>query len=145
MFVTTKHVLCPDKGMLSELPQVSFLSRQTCVCHHKTCPLSRQKFGVTLIYVATKHVLCHKYQKFCLDNFFFFYTTKVCLSRQNYKNILSRQTSFSRQNFYHDKHTFVATKDVFYCHSRQTRSLSRFFVCLLFCRDKNDTCGSSRQ
>ena len=140
MFVTTKDVLCPGKGMLSELPQVSFLSRQTCVCHHKTCPLSRQKFGVTLIYVATKHVLCHKYQKFCLDKHIFF-------TRRKYDFVANFFFFFffSRQNFYHDKHTFVATKDVFYCHSRQIRSLSRFFVCLLFCRDKNDTCGSSRQ
>ena len=118
MFVTTKHVFCPDKGMLSELPQVSFLSRQTCVCHHKTCPLSRQKFGVTLIYVATKHVLCHKYRKFCLDKHIFFTqrkyacrdkTTKIfCRDKKKFrdKTFITISILLSRQ-----KTCFIATRD----------------------------------
>ena len=86
-----------------------------------------------------------------------FFTTNTCLSRQNYalprqnfcrdKIFLSQQNVcrykyLSRQtrNFCRDKHTFVATKNLFCLVSTK--------VCLsrqMFCRDKNDTCGRSRQ
>ena len=47
------------------------------------------------------------------------------LSRQIF---VTTNTCLSQQKFCQDKHTFVATKDVF-----------------CFCRDKNVTCGSSRE
>ena len=56
-----------------------------------------------------------------------FVATKVCLSRdKTIKLCRNKRCDLSRLKFCLDKHTFVATKDE-------------------FCRDKKDTCGSSRQ
>ena len=73
--------------------------------------LSLAGAAIRIIFVAT-----NKHAFLSLQNTSFV-TTKVCAI----KLYLSRQT-----RLYCDKHTFVATKDV-------------------FCRDKNDTCGSYRQ
>ena len=86
-----------------DLPQVSFLSRQ-------------HVFVATNTYVATK--VCLSWQNFCFNK----HTTNV-LSRQFLFFIFFvKKNMCSRQKFYHFKHTFVATKE-------------------LFCRYKNDTCG----
>ena len=61
------------------------------------------------------------------------HTTNKTLSFLYRKNFCRDKIMFG-QKFCRDKHTFVATKDVF-CRDR-TR---------VVCRDKNDTCGSSRQ
>ena len=88
----------------------------------------------------------------------FFVATNVCLSR----HVLLQQTYFCRDKrfvatnicrdkgyFCRDKHVFDATKQVF-C---RDKPLDKTFVTTniilsrhaYFCRDKNYTCGSSRQ
>ena len=89
-------VCTPPPCSWRELPQVSFLSRQTHVsrvCPDKTRILSRQIF-VAMNIMNT------------------FLATSILLSRQT--RLLSRQTC-------RDKHTFVATKDKFVA----TKHLSR--------------------
>ena len=145
-----------------ELPQVSFLSRQTpvscdknvfiatnrfllrqtCVCHDTTCLLSRQKYA------------CRDKIIFFLDKTFV--ATNICRDEHVF-------VCLSRHRFCLDKHTFVATKDVFLlrqkyacqdntfvakeiCLSRPTfivtQVLSRQAMLLsrtkdIFCRDKH--------
>ena len=118
-----------------ELPQVSFLSQQTHVCHDITHFLSQQKYA------------CHNKT---------FVSTKLCLSRQNVFvaiKVLSPQIFLSQQAYFcRNKRcvlsrqtcvTFVATKFMFVatniCHSRT------FVATNTCCRDENDTCGSSCQ
>ena len=71
-------------------------------------------------FVATKHVLCRDKSMFAATERLS--RQKLCLSRQNIfvaTKLLSCQifvatnTCLSRQMFCRDKHTFVATKDVF--------------------------------
>ena len=142
-----------------ELPQVSFLSRQ------KYCRDKHTSFVATKVCLLRQNDVCRgKYLS---------RQTHVCIiggSRNKYHTCSSRQTRVCRdktrllsrqkyacrdecfvgtytclfvatkdkimfvaiKTFGRGKHTFVATKDV--CLSRQ-----------YFCRDKNDTCGSSRQ
>ena len=72
--------------------------------------------------------------KTCHDKYFLLKGHKLCLSQQIFlvTKVLSRKNIILyRQMFYRDKHTFIATKDV--------------FVATKLCRDKYDTCGSSRQ
>jgi len=122
-----------------ELPQVSFLSRQTfCAC------LSRQNTFLLFLFSRQKHAIVLSLQIFVVTN--------VSLSRQNFcrdkltfvatntsfvatKECFSNTFSILQVKFCRGKHTFVATKDVFY---RDKHALQNF------CRDKNDTCGSSR-
>ena len=66
-----------------------------------------------------------------------FVATNTCLSWQVYfcrdkHVIVATNIILTRQKFCRDKHTFVATKDF-------------FVVTNTFYRDKNDTCGGSRQ
>ena len=107
-----------------KLPQISFLSQQTrdCrdnhvfvttkhfFCRDKSMLVATKRFVATK--VASTSILLSR-QKTC------FVSTKLCLSRQIFvvTNVLSRQKYFvptniifSRQNFCHGKHTFVATK-----------------------------------
>ena len=114
-----------------ELPQVSFLlrqtfghpknvfvatdtclSRQTLVCRDKRCLLSQQKYAChNKCFVATK--VCLSRQMFCRDK-------KIVVTKHVFcddKSILLRQ------KFCHGNHTFVVTN---------------------FCHNKN-TCGSSHQ
>ena len=98
------------------------------------------------------------------------------LPQHNYvcrdKIFLLQQKLLPWQNFYHDKHIFVATKDMFCCDKyvccdgsklvttkiifvATKTCLSQQKLCRhkhtfvatkdVFCHDKNDTCGSSRQ
>ena len=88
VFVTTKHVFCHNKSMLAT---TKLLSRQNYVLPwqtHAKVNLSGQNFCQDNIMLVATNV--------CLDKTFV--TTKICLSRQT---------------FYHEKHTFVTTKDVF--------------------------------
>ena len=111
-----------------ELPLVSLLSRQKTNTH------------TNKIVATNKHTFSRQKTCFVATNTCFV-ATKVCLSRQNFchdkrqttfcrhKNILLRQTSFSRQNF-------LEEEEADFCRDkRQTR----------VCRDKNYTCGGSRQ
>ena len=117
-----------------ELPQTSYLSRQTRVCRHKH------------VFVPTKHL------------------TKVYLSRQNFlqsfvaRNICRHNTCLSRQKYAcRDKIMFVAAN---MCHDKschdkhiltqQSILLSRQKTCFvatntIFCRDNIYACGSFRQ
>ena len=73
---------------------------------------------------------CHKYRLF----FFFFFLTHVFVATKYLlwqKYFVATYIILSRQKYCRGKHTFVATNT---CLSRET-----------FRRDKNDTCGSSRQ
>ena len=101
-----------------------YLSQQACVCCDKNDTwtiLSRQK----LCFVVTNMCLSQK----------IFVVTKV-LSQQKYFVITNIILSW--QKFHHNKHTFVATKDMF-CHDKHV------FVVIKLCHDKNDPCGSSHQ
>ena len=82
-----------------ELPQVSFLSRQTRVCRDKTPLSSWQKYACRDTY-------------FSRDNFFV--ATSLGRDKHNFvePKLLSRHTYFCR-----DKHVFVATKYLF-CHDK---------------------------
>ena len=99
---------------------------------------------------------CHKYHfYFCRDKHVFV-ATKLFL-RQIFvatNTILSPQAYFCR-----DKHVFVATKDTFcrdksmpvatkdvFCRDKHIFVATKMMlVAAPFCRDNNDTCGSSRQ
>ena len=73
---------------------------------------------------------CHKYH-FCSDKYVFV-ATNMCLSRQN-KSFVATKVCLSRQNVYLScicRDIYVATNTYLL---RQT-----------FCRDKNNTCGTSR-
>ena len=74
-----------------ELPQVSFLSRQTRVCCNKFFVLT-SIYLLQQIFVVTIFLLQQKY----------FFMTNI---------------KISQQNFCHDKHTFAETKDVFSCNN----------------------------
>ena len=63
-----------------ELPQVSFLSRQTCVCRSKTRLLSRQK------YVCRKNIIFFSPQKF--------FAPSILLSRQKMCFVFCRDKIF---------------------------------------------------
>ena len=101
-----------------ELPQVSFLSRQ----------------------------------KFC-RNKHAFVETNMCLSRQNNicrdktfvttKTLYRDKHGFARQKYSCGKHTFVAIKDVFCRHKHVFVATETCLLRQNFCRDKNDTRGSS--
>ena len=86
--------------------------------------LSLAGAATSIIFVATKHVFCRDKIRFVATKLFFhdktFVRTNICFVATK------------------NKHTFVATNT----------SLSRQ-ACLCrskhICRDKNDTCGSSRQ
>ena len=73
-----------------------------------------------------------------------FVVTKVCLPGQNL--CCNKNTLFCcGKMFGHNKHTFVMTKDVF---RRNEHMFVVTIMCLLwqkFCRNKNNTFGSSRQ
>ena len=96
--------------IIGELLPVSFLSRQTRVCHDWTRLLSRERYA-------------------CLHKTFV--TTKLCLSRQN---IWSWQT-FGRGKC-HDKHTFVTRKDVFCRDKHVSRDKSKLVVTKWFVATK---------
>jgi len=83
------------------------------VCRDKTLLLSRLKFSCRgNTFVATKLCLSQHTRQNCLSRqpFVATNTTKLCLSRQLFvvTNVLSRQNYVCL-----DKHSFVATKDVF--------------------------------
>ena len=117
-----------------ELPQVWFLSRQTRFCRAKTRLLSRQKYTWREKKKKKKSFL-YKHVLYLSPNNSFV-ATNLILSRQKYtcrekkkkkksflyKHVLylSPNNSFvatnlilSRQKFCRNKHTFVATKDLF--------------------------------
>jgi len=93
-----------------EMPQVSFLSRQTRVCHNKTRLLSRHKhacrdkrFVAASMFCRDKHVFVTTKHVFCRD-------TSMLVATK----VLSRQVCFVATNM-----CFVATN---MCLSRQTRA-----------------------
>ena len=133
-----------------ELPQVSFLLRQTCVCHDRTI-FCCDKSMLAATKLLTK--LCLSCQKFCSDkNMFvvskvlsqqaYFCHNKRCVLLRQKRCIVATKLSLSRQNFCHDKiifavtnicpdkHTFVMANDVF-CHNKHM-----FVVAKLFSRQK---------
>ena len=117
-----QHVGKGDKYHWRELPQVLFLSRQTRVCR-----------GEKNVFCCDKDML----------------VTTTLLSRQNYvatSILLSRQTRVCRDKtcICRDK-TRLLSRQNYVCRNKY---LSRQKTCLSqqkFSRDKNDTCGSSRQ
>ena len=138
----------------AKLPQISFLWQQ------KFC---RDKH----VFVPTKDVFCHDKSMlvatyFCRDKFFI--SINICRDKQfcpDKTRLLSRQKYACRDNFCHDKKLFVATK-IFcatniilprqkFCRGKHTFVATKeCFVatntgCENVCRDKNYTCGSSRQ
>ena len=86
---------------LAELPQVSFLSRQTCVCHDETRLLSQQKYAChDKIMLLATNICCGK----C------FVPTKIlCCDKHNFVATKDKHTFVATK----DKHTFAAKKDVF--------------------------------
>jgi len=98
-----------------ELPQVAFLSRQAYFCRDKRRVLSRQTRVCCdkSIPVETKRL--SRQTELCRDKYLSWQT--FCRN----KNILLRQTIFSRQNVCHDKHTFVTTKDVFVARKKKKK------------------------
>ena len=113
---------------------------------HKSRFLPRQKF------CRNEHVFCRDKSMLVVTNVLPRKTTTHLLLRQTFaatNTILSRQnTSFvatkiclSRQNRCRDKHVFVATKVL----SRQAYFCRTNTCDKHVCRDKNDSCISSRQ
>ena len=101
-----------------ELPQVSFLSQQTCACRDNTRLLSRQTYA-------------------CRDKSFV--ATNVCVSRQSFcQTRVCRDKYLSRQKLCRGKHNFVAAsillsrqKTCFFCDKRRALSGQTHV-----CRDK---------
>ena len=126
--VSVTHHRCLDLSLAGAATSIIFVMTSTCLSWQHT------------FFVATK--VCLPRQSFCFDKIIFvatkyfcrkksFSATNTCLSQQAYfgcdkRPVLSRQTSV----------TFVATN---ICHSKT------FVAANTCCRDKNDTCGSSRQ
>ena len=131
-----------------ELPQVSFLSQQTPVCHDKQ------------VFVMTKPVFCHDKSMLFATKLWCdksFVLTSILLSRQKYAcndktfvpTKLLRQIFVVTKQFFQDKSfvtnilllqqkTCFLSRQTCVCHS----------MCLLrqkFCCNKNYTCGSSHQ
>ena len=172
LFVATKHVFCHYKSMLvvtKVLPWQTFfvmtnvlsqqifvmtkvvmtnllLSRQTCVCHDKTCVLSRQKYcchDITVVvtnmclswhsFVATKVVAtsillsntCLSWQNMS------FVMTKVCLLWHNSccdkHAFVVTNIVLLHQKLCHDKHTVVTPKELF-CHDTLVSVATNVFV-----------------
>ena len=115
-----KYHFCRDIFVVTFLSHHKVLSRQTPVCRNKTGLLSRQKYG-------------------CCDKTFV-ETKYFYLSRQNmsfvaiklWKYNFCRDKGFVAINMCLSRQMFVGTNVIL---SRHTR----------VCRDKNYTCGSSRQ
>ena len=150
VFIMTKHIFCHDKSMLVTTKLLSrhiFVATNMCLSQQRFC-LDKHTF------VTTKDVFCCDKQLLVV--------TKVCLLQQIsvmtklswQKYFVVTNIIFSWQNFCHNKHTFVVTRDNFFA----TKHLSQqayfccdkrcVFTCLSkqkFCRDKNYTCGSSCQ
>ena len=108
MFVARNMCFSRQKKQQKYVCRDEYLSPQTRISRDKRFVwtrilLSRQK----TYFVATNSVCC---DKFCLLRQMFLVIKFWCE-----KNILSRQ------NFGHDKHTFVATKDVFVAKKRSSR------------------------
>ena len=119
----------PSKGRWSPLTVIVALSK-----------LSLAGAATNIIFVATKRL---SWQRFCLDKHTFV-ATNTFLSRQN-TSFVPTNVCLSRQNFcLLDKHTFVANKDVF-CRDKHMVVETKPLSWQTFCRDKNDTCDSSRQ
>ena len=91
---------------------------------------------------------CHKYH-FCRDKSFVVIKDVFCSSKHVFVapkvSVLWRQNYVCRAKNMFDKHTFVATKDVFCRNKHVFVATNMCFSRQRFCRDKNDTCGSSRQ
>ena len=116
VFVTTKPVFCCDKNMHDKIVFVATKClSQQIFIATNTC-FSRQKF------CRDKHTLVAP--RVCRDKRIFVMTT--VLSRRLFLFFVTTNILLLRQNLCRDKHTFVATKDV-------------------FCRDKNNICGSFRR
>ena len=104
------------------------LSRQTHVCRDKTRLLLRQKYACCdkIMFVATKLLLRQ-----------IFVATNIILSQQTFHR--NKLTFVATPNVCRDKHVFVGTniilsQQAYFCRDKH-----------VFCRDKNYTCGSSRQ
>ena len=108
------------------LPWHNYVSRDEPFVLTNTC-LSWQRFCLDKhTFVATKDVFCHDKSTLVVAKLLS-WQYSVCWG----KNLLWQKFCCEKHNFFHgktchDKHTFVMTKEV-------------------FCPDKNDTCGSSRQ
>ena len=138
VFVTEKKKKKKKERKKTSFVATNFLSRQNYVCRDKTRVCRNISFVSTSILLSRQKT--------------YFVATKVCLSRHFcfcFCFVIVVVTSFFRDKAFvttsihlaRQKTCFVATKDVF-CRDKQvfvaTKHLSR-------CRDKNDTCGSSRQ
>ena len=106
--LSAQHVRASSMGRFyhwRELPQVSFVSRQTRVCRKKTRLLLRQKFcGDKHIFLPTKLLLLQTIlsrQNLCCDKLTFV-ATNMCLSRQN-TSFVSTKVCLSRQKNCLDK------------------------------------------
>ena len=147
------HLYTPEMSSVSLSKMNSYKKSEEVVRTEILAQLLLQdynrRFPWSVAYVAFIGGSCHKYT-FCRNKSIVatntcFVATKVCLPQQFFlsRHNFSRDKYLSRQNLPYDKHTFVATKDVFchdkyVCHDKTklvaTKLLSRSnFVC----RDKN--------
>ena len=104
-----KAIQLNTKVSLGKLPQVSFLLWQK-FCHNKH------------MFVMTKHIFCCEKSMFaktkCLSWQNYVCYDKIFLSQQNFGCkffVVVTNTCLLQQKICHDKHTFVARKDVFCC------------------------------
>ena len=111
-----KYHFCRDKHVFC-LNKTRLLSRQKYTTHDKSFVATKRLSRQ--IFVETKLCTYH----FCRD--------KSCIAT----NTWCRDKYLSQQKFCRNKIMFVATKDAF------CRDKHMFVVC----RDRNGTCGSSRQ
>ena len=144
-----------------ELAQVSFLSWQmfwqmwqTCVCHGKTCPISRQKYACCnktfvvadtflsqqnlsqQIFLVTNIILL--WENFCHGKLTFV-MTNMCLSQLNMSFVMTK-VCLSRQQFCSDRHVFVMTK-VFFCHDKHNFVVTKVLLWQAYsCHDKRCVC-----
>ena len=142
-----RHHFCHDKSVVATS---LLLSWQKHVCHNKTWVLSQQKYACRdKTFVETKLCLSRQthakvdlsWQNFCQDNIMLV-ATNVCPD----KTFVPTKICLSRQTFYHKKHTFVTTKDVF-CHDKHVHMFvaTNTFVTTKLFSWQNDTDGCSRQ
>ena len=114
--VVTKHVFCRNKSILVTT-KLLLWQIVTNIIFVVTKVLSQQAY----FFLASKHIFCHEKSMLVAIKLL---SQQTCLLRQKY--FVMTNIILLWQTFCCSKHAFVTTKD-------------------MFCRNKHDACGTSRQ
>ena len=125
-FVATEHVFCRDRARLLSRQSTSFVATEHVFCRDRARLLSRQSTS----FVATEHVFCCDRARLLSRQSTSFVATEHVFCRDRAR-LLSRQST-----------SFVATEHVF-CHDRERLLSRQKYTCRdkvapkHFCRDRN--------